>query len=203
MRGCDLVALCVCYVKGTGLHHAKQERVDGEVMVRPVDAAPYLGAAREDERAVVARRQSHKWAFRPGMRAGAVGWRASAKAIDRLNQAKSEIRAVNRADPVTAAEGVVVLAERIWPAFEQIDTSSGALGSAVRRTLEDLVPVLIDAPADEPTRAHWLKPPCPKLRSVRPARSRVAQAGDGVAGAVETRTGRAQRVGAVRWFRAV
>ena len=69
----------------------------------------------------------------------------------------SEIRAVNRADPVTAAEGVVVLAERIWPAFEHIDTSSGALGSAVRRTLENLVPVLIEAPADEPTRAHWLE----------------------------------------------
>ena len=105
----------------------------------------------------MARRPSHKWAFRPGMRAGAFGWRGSAKAIDRLNLANSEIRAVNRADPVTAAEGVVVLAELIWPAFEQIDTSSGALGSAVRRTLEDLVPVLIKAPADEPTRAHWLE----------------------------------------------
>ena len=91
------------------------------------------------------------------MRAGAFGWRGSAKAIDRLNQARSEIRAVNRSDPVAAAEGVVVLTERIWPAFEHIDTSSGALGGAVRRTLENLVPVLIEAPADEPTRAHWLE----------------------------------------------
>jgi hypothetical protein len=91
------------------------------------------------------------------MCAGAFGWRGSAKAIDRLNQAKSEIRAVNRADPVTAAEGVVVLTERIWPAFEHIDTSSGALGGAVRRTLENRVPVLIEAPADEPTRSHWLE----------------------------------------------
>ena len=105
------------------------------------------------------RRPSHKWAFRPGMPAGAggFGWRGSAKAIDRLNQAKSEIRAVNRVDPITAAEGVVVLAERIWPTFDQIDTSSGALGSAVRRTLEDLAPLLIAAPADEPARAHWLE----------------------------------------------
>jgi hypothetical protein len=91
------------------------------------------------------------------MRAGAFGWRGSAKAIDRLNLAKSEIRAANKADPVTAAVGVVVLAERIWPAFEQIDTSSGALGSAVRRTLEELVPLLIEPPTDEPTRAHWLE----------------------------------------------
>jgi hypothetical protein len=91
------------------------------------------------------------------MRAGVLGWRGSAKAIDRLNLARSEIGVVKKADPVTAAEGVVVLAERIWPAFEQIDTSSGALGSAVRRTLGDLVPVLIEAPADEPLRAQWLE----------------------------------------------
>ena len=86
-----------------------------------------------------------------------VRWRASAKAIARLKAASSEIRAVNHADPVLAAEGVIALAERIWPAFEHIDTSSGALGSAVNRTLEDLVPVLIGAPADEPTRAGWLE----------------------------------------------
>jgi hypothetical protein len=91
------------------------------------------------------------------MSAGVLGWRGSAKAIDRLNLARSEIGAVRKADPVTAAEGVVVLAERIWPAFEQIDTSSGALGSAVRRTLEGLVPVLIEAQADEPLRAQWLE----------------------------------------------
>jgi hypothetical protein len=99
----------------------------------------------------------HKWAFKRGMRAGAFGWRGTAKAIERLRSASSEIRAVNRADPVAAAEGVVALAERIWPAFEQIDTSSGALGGAVHRTLEDLVLILIEAPADEQTRAHWLE----------------------------------------------
>ena len=103
------------------------------------------------------RKPSHKWAFKPGMRAGAFGWRGSAKAIERLKSARTEIRAVNRADPVAAAEGVVALAERIWPAFEHIDTSSGALGSAVHRTLEDLVPILISAPADEHMRAHWLE----------------------------------------------
>lgn len=91
------------------------------------------------------------------MRAGAYSWKSSAKAIERLKSASSEIRAVARVDPVTAAEGVIALAQRIWPAFEHIDTSSGALGSAVRRTLEELLPVLIDAPADEKTRAKWLE----------------------------------------------
>lgn len=99
----------------------------------------------------------HKWAFKPGMRAGAYSWKSSAKAIERLKSASSEIRAVARIDPVLAAEGVIALAQRIWPAFEHIDKSSGALGNAVRRTLEELLPVLIEAPANENTRAKWLE----------------------------------------------
>lgn len=91
------------------------------------------------------------------MRASAFGWRGSAKAIERLKSTRAEVRAVYRTDPVTAAEGVVALAARIWPAFEHIDTSSGALGTAVRRTLDELVPILIAAPADEKTRAKWLE----------------------------------------------
>ena len=90
------------------------------------------------------------------MRAGAYSWNSSAKAIDRLKSASAEIRAAARTDPTAAAEGAIALAQRIWPAFEHIDTSSGALGNAVRRTLEDLLPILIDAPADEKTRAKWL-----------------------------------------------
>jgi len=105
----------------------------------------------------MARKLSQKWTFKPGMRAGAFGWRGSAKAIQRLKSASTEIRSVRRSDPVAAAEGVVALAERVWPAFEHIETSSGALGAAVRRTLEQLLPILIEAPAEEPTRAAWLE----------------------------------------------
>ena len=42
---------------------------------------------------------THKWAFKPGMRAGAYSWKSSAKAIERLKSASSEIRAVARTDP--------------------------------------------------------------------------------------------------------
>jgi hypothetical protein len=91
------------------------------------------------------------------MRRGAFGWRGSGKAVARPKRAVSAIRAVERADPVAAGEGVVRLAERIWIAFEPIDTASGALGSAVGRTLETLAPLLVSAPADEPTRAKWLE----------------------------------------------
>lgn len=97
------------------------------------------------------------WAFKAGMRARSYGWRGSQKAIARLKGAVSEIKAVRRRDPVAAGEGVVNLAERIWPAFEQIDTSTGALGNAVNRTLDGLIPILIAAPADEATRTAWLE----------------------------------------------
>jgi hypothetical protein len=105
----------------------------------------------------MAGKAAHKWAFKPSMRAGAYNWKSSAKAIDRLKSASTEIRAVARTDPTAAADGVIALAQRIWLAFEHIDTSSGALGNAVCRTLEDLLPIIIKAPADEKTRAKWLK----------------------------------------------
>jgi hypothetical protein len=35
---------------------------------------------------------THKWAFKPGMRAGAFSWESSAKAIERLKLASSEIQ---------------------------------------------------------------------------------------------------------------
>jgi hypothetical protein len=47
--------------------------------------------------------------------------------------------------------------ERLWPALEHIDTSSGAFGGAVHRTLGDLIPILISAPADVATRSAWLE----------------------------------------------
>ena len=69
----------------------------------------------------------------------------------------SEIKAAAKSDPVAAGDGAVSLMERIWPAFQDIDTSSGALGTAVARTLAELIPILIDAPADHATRSKWLE----------------------------------------------
>jgi tetratricopeptide (TPR) repeat protein len=99
---------------------------------------------------------SHKWNFRQHLRTRAFGWRGSKLAIRRLKEAASEIRAVARRDLVLAADGAVGLIERIWPSFEHIDTSSGALGSAVNRTLGELIPFIAAAPADRGTRDQWL-----------------------------------------------
>jgi hypothetical protein len=78
-------------------------------------------------------------------------------AIGRLKEAASEIRSVAKSDPVAAGDGVVSLMERIWPAFQGIDTSSGALGAAVFRTITELIPILTAARADHATTSKWLE----------------------------------------------
>jgi hypothetical protein len=65
-----------------------------------------------------------KWQFKTKFRAKAFGWRGSRLAISRLKEAVSEINATAKSDPVAAGDGAVSLMERIWPAFQDIDTSS-------------------------------------------------------------------------------
>ena len=100
---------------------------------------------------------AHKWTFKSRFRANAYGWKGTALASKRLKEAVSEIKKVAKSDPVTAADGAVGLMERIWPALQGIDGSSGALGSAVNRTLDGLIPFVIDAPADAKIRSKWLE----------------------------------------------
>jgi hypothetical protein len=98
----------------------------------------------------------HTWTFKASLRARAFGWNGSSLACRRLKEAVSEIKKVTRVDAVTAGDGVVSLMERIWPACEHIDTSSGALGCAVNWTQDELLPIAIEAPADRKTRGQWL-----------------------------------------------
>jgi hypothetical protein len=72
----------------------------------------------------------HNWTFKPRLRSGAFGWNGSHLACQRLKEAATEIKNTARTDPVTAADGVVCLMERIWPAFQHIDTPPAL--SAVR-----------------------------------------------------------------------
>lgn len=96
------------------------------------------------------------WQFKTKFSTKSYGWRGSRLAISRLKEAFSEIKAAAKSDPVAGGDGAVSLMERIWPAFQDIDTSSGALGTAVARTLDKLIPILIEAPADHSTRSKWL-----------------------------------------------
>jgi len=77
-------------------------------------------------------------------------------ACQRLKEAVTEIKRVARTDPVIAGDGFVSLMERIWPAFQDIDTSSGALGGAIYWAQDELLPIVIEAPADRKTRDKWL-----------------------------------------------
>lgn len=98
----------------------------------------------------------HKWTFPARFRAGAYGWKASRLACQRLREAVTEIKKVTKKDLMIGAEGAVRLMEKIWPALEHVDSSSGALGSAVNKTLDALIPILVNAPADGKTRDKWL-----------------------------------------------
>lgn len=92
---------------------------------------------------------SCKWVFPARFKAGAYGWKASSLASQRLREAVSEIKKVAKKDPVSGAEGAVRLMEKLWPALEHVDSSSGALGAAVNGTLDALIPVISKAPADQ------------------------------------------------------
>jgi len=99
---------------------------------------------------------THKWAFAPRFRANAFGWKGSRLACQRIKEAVSEIRKAARKDPVLGAEGAVKLMEKLWPALQRIDSSSGALGTAVHNAVGELVDVVVNAPAGETARKKWL-----------------------------------------------
>ena len=97
------------------------------------------------------------WQFTKRFRRGGFGWRASRLASERIAEALVEIRAAARRDPLHAADGAVRFLVKLSPALEQVDSSSGALGGAARAAVDELVPVIAQAPADEATRKGWLE----------------------------------------------
>jgi hypothetical protein len=99
----------------------------------------------------------HAWTFKARIRSRAFGWRSSRLACQRLREAVTEIKKLRKADPVTAADGAVILMERIWPALQLVDSSSGSLGAMVGWVLTELLPIVINAPGDRKIRDQWLK----------------------------------------------
>ncbi len=64
---------------------------------------------------------------------------------------------MSRKEPVLAAEGAVILLEKLSPALEQVDSSSGAIGTAVNKAIDTLVPIIAAATVDVGVRQHWLQ----------------------------------------------
>lgn len=97
-----------------------------------------------------------KWQFAPRFRRNAFGWKSDAP-IQRIKEAIAEIKQVARKDKRLAAEGAVVFLEKLPPAIEQVDSSSGALGSAVYHALEVLAPIIGQAEVEQKVRQRWLE----------------------------------------------
>ena len=105
---------------------------------------------------MMAKASAHKWEFRARFRRHAFGWR-SQPAIKRVKEAVAEIKKVARKDKLLAAEGAVLFLEKLSPALEQVDSSSGAIGTAVNNAIAALVDVIASAPTDEQARQKWLQ----------------------------------------------
>ena len=99
--------------------------------------------------------EGHSWEFKARFRRHAYGWK-SQPAIQRVKQAVSEIKKAARKDAVLAADGAVTLIERLSPALEHVDSSSGAIGTTVNNAIAELVPIIASAPSDPETREGWL-----------------------------------------------
>jgi hypothetical protein len=99
---------------------------------------------------------AHKWEFKPRFRRHAFGWK-SPPAIARVKQAVAEIKKVAKKEPTVAAEGAIMFLERVSPALEHVDGSSGSIGAAVNHAIAELVPLIANAPADAKTRDAWLE----------------------------------------------
>lgn len=99
---------------------------------------------------------THKWTFRTRFRRRSFGWQ-SQPAIKRIQEAVSEIAKVAQKDARLGAQGAVLFLEKVSPAIEQVDSSSGAIGSAVNNAIATLSEIIAAAPVDAPVRDKWLE----------------------------------------------
>ena len=79
--------------------------------------------------------KAHVWTFRSQFRAGAFGWQSDLP-IKRIKEAVAEIKKTARNDRVLGAEGAVIFLEKVSGALVRVDSSSGAIGTAVNRAIE-------------------------------------------------------------------
>jgi hypothetical protein len=59
--------------------------------------------------------------------------------------------------PALAATGAVLFLEKVSPAREQVDSSSGAIGTAIIHAIETCAKIIAEAPVDDEARDGWLE----------------------------------------------
>ena len=99
--------------------------------------------------------ESYQWEFPAKFRSGAFGWKSDLP-IKRIKEAVSEIKKVAKKEPVLAAEGAISFLSKVSPALQHVDSSSGAVGSAVNWAIDQLVPVLTKPNISQEERQIWL-----------------------------------------------
>lgn len=77
-----------------------------------------------------AQSSAHKWQFTSRFRRHAFGWRSDLP-IKRIKEALKEIKQFARKDPVLAAEGAIILLEKLSPALEQVDYTEDTLACSI------------------------------------------------------------------------
>lgn len=91
---------------------------------------------------------AYEWQFSPRFRRGAFGWKSDAP-IQRIKEAVAEIKQVSKKELSLAAEGAVLFLEKLSPAIEEADGSSGGIATAVNWAIEKLVPIVAKANANQ------------------------------------------------------
>ncbi len=99
---------------------------------------------------------AYKWQFAARFKYHAFGWKSD-KPIQRIKEALSEIKRVAKKDPELAAAGAVLFLVKVSPAIEQVDSSSGAVGTLVNRAIDTLVPLIAKASVPLSIRQQWLE----------------------------------------------
>jgi hypothetical protein len=87
---------------------------------------------------VIALMTTRKWQCASRFRCNAFCWKSDTP-IQRIKDALTEIKSVAKKEPVQAAKGAVLFLEKLAPAIEQVDSSSGGIGTVVNRAIETLV----------------------------------------------------------------
>lgn len=98
---------------------------------------------------------TYKWQFPPRFRRRAFGWKSDTP-IQGIKEALAAIKAMVKKEPVLAAEGAVLFLAKLAPAIEQVERSSGSIGSAVNRAIATLVSIIAKADVSRATREKWL-----------------------------------------------
>ena len=87
--------------------------------------------------------------------------------MQRVREAVTEIQKIAEKDPAPAAFGAVLFLEKVSPALEQVDSFSGAVGTAVNHAIEACARIIAEAPVDNETRDRWLERLWGRIRTTR------------------------------------